>query len=152
MKAKQADVLPKKGGLAVDADFQARCDAALLHAEAMAQTTADWMEVFNSVFGPGAIFSTLFPSPADRLAFASTAQRTRLFDLLHRLRGKNGDRSAKSESDHAIASGSFRLRLPSALHEALVAEAKVQGVSLNQLCLAKLAVQLHDAVRPRVAG
>jgi HicB-like protein involved in pilus formation len=37
------------------------------------------------------------------------------------------------------ASGKFVLRLPMALHVQLTAEAKRQGVSLNQLCLALLA-------------
>jgi HicB family len=38
-----------------------------------------------------------------------------------------------------VASGQFRLRLPAALHEALVREAESQGVSLNTLAVALLA-------------
>ena len=44
------------------------------------------------------------------------------------------------------ASGAISLRLPQALHAALMNEAEQEGVSLNQLCLAKLAVQLREAV------
>lgn len=38
-----------------------------------------------------------------------------------------------------MASGQFRLRVPTELHEALTAEAERQGVSLNTLCVALLA-------------
>lgn len=130
---------------------EARAAKLASHAEQLAETSTDWMEVFNGVFGPGAMFSRLFPTQEERLAFASTPQRQRVFDLLHRLRERYGDRQAVDEGS-TTASGSFRLRLPSALHAALVAEAKQQGVSLNQLCLAKLAVQLTEAVRSRAAS
>lgn len=38
-----------------------------------------------------------------------------------------------------MASGQFRLRVPTELHDALVREAERQGVSLNTLCVALLA-------------
>ena len=44
------------------------------------------------------------------------------------------------------AKGRFVLRLPKSLHAALTAEAKAEGVSLNQLCVASLATQLGEAV------
>lgn len=128
-----------------------RANKLLAHAERLAAATTDWMEVSNGVFGTGGLFSRLFPTQDERLAFASTPQRQKVFDLLHQLRERYGDRRAEDEGA-TTASGSFRLRLPSALHAALVTEAKQQGVSLNQLCLAKLAVQLNEAVRPRAAS
>lgn len=45
-------------------------------------------------------------------------------------------------------SGRILLRLPHSLHAALAAEAKREGVSLNQLMLAKLATSLARTVRP----
>ncbi|HQU44453.1 MAG: hypothetical protein B7Z74_00320 [Deltaproteobacteria bacterium 21-66-5] len=131
------------------AGIESRAQQLLDHARSLAAATTDWMEVFNGVFGTGALFSRLFPTERERLAFSTTSQRKEIFDLLHGLRQKNGDREAKNAEQDAPASGSFRLRLPSALHAALVAEAKQQGVSLNQLCLTKLAVQLNEAVRQR---
>jgi len=44
------------------------------------------------------------------------------------------------------SSGKFVVRLPRSLHAALIAEAEREGVSLNQLCVAKLAVQLQTEV------
>ena len=41
-------------------------------------------------------------------------------------------------------SGRFVVRLPHSLHEALELEAQSEGVSLNQLVVAKLAVQLNS--------
>ena len=43
-------------------------------------------------------------------------------------------------------SGRFVVRLPVSLHAALEREAKAEGVSLNQLVVAKLAAQLRDVV------
>lgn len=134
-----------------DKTIASRAAKLLAHAEHLAAATTDWMEVSNGVFGTNALFSRLFPTQEERLAFASTPQRQQIFHLLHQLRERYGDRRA-DDDEATTASGSFRLRLPSALHAALVAEAKQQGVSLNQLCLAKLAVQLTEAVRSRAAG
>ncbi len=47
----------------------------------------------------------------------------------------------------AKANGALSIRLPRSIHAALLAEAKAEGVSLNQLCSAKLAVQLAAVVR-----
>lgn len=127
----------------------ARAQQLLEHARSLGSATTDWMEVFNGVFGAGALFSRLFPTEQERLAFSATSQRKEIFDLLHALRERSGDREAPRAENEPPASGSFHLRLPSALHAALVAEAKQQGVSLNQLCLTKLAVQLNEAVRQR---
>lgn len=127
----------------------ARAEQLLQHARSLASATTDWMEVFNGVFGTGALFSRLFATEQDRLAFSATPQRKEIFDLMHALRERGGDRTTPAAEGEPPPSGSFRLRLPSALHAALVAEAKQQGVSLNQLCLTKLALQLNEAVRQR---
>jgi predicted HicB family RNase H-like nuclease len=43
-------------------------------------------------------------------------------------------------------SGRFVVRLPQSLHLALEQEAQREGISLNQLVVAKLAAQLSDTV------
>lgn len=149
MARQQAHARKKKSPK--DKTIAVRAAKMLTHAEELAAATTDWMEVSNGVFGTGGLFSRLFPTQEDRLAFVSTPQRHKIFDLLHQLRERHGDRRA-ADNVASTSSGSFRLRLPSALHAALVAEAKQQGVSLNQLCLTKLAVQLNEAVRPRAAS
>jgi predicted HicB family RNase H-like nuclease len=42
--------------------------------------------------------------------------------------------------------GGIGVRLPRSVHTALLAEAKAEGVSLNQLCVAKLIAQLRAVV------
>jgi predicted HicB family RNase H-like nuclease len=46
----------------------------------------------------------------------------------------------------ASANGAISVRLPRTVHAALLAEAKAEGVSLNQLCVAKLVTQLRAVV------
>ena len=46
----------------------------------------------------------------------------------------------------ATANGAISVRLPRSVHAALLAEAKAEGVSLNQLCLSKLVAQLRAVV------
>jgi predicted HicB family RNase H-like nuclease len=46
----------------------------------------------------------------------------------------------------AHAHGAISVRLPRSVHAALLAEAKAEGVSLNQLCLSKLVAQLRAVV------
>ena len=41
------------------------------------------------------------------------------------------------------ASGQMSVRLPKSVHAALLAEAELEGVSLNKLCVAKLCMQLR---------
>jgi antitoxin HicB len=44
---------------------------------------------------------------------------------------------------HREYSGKFNVRIPKSLHAALASEADSEGVSLNQLVLAKLAMHLQ---------
>lgn len=46
-------------------------------------------------------------------------------------------------------SGRFLVRIPKSLHAALVAEADTEGVSLNQLCVAKLSVPLSASAQKK---
>jgi predicted HicB family RNase H-like nuclease len=43
--------------------------------------------------------------------------------------------------------GSISLRVPKSIHRSLVIEAQAEGVSLNQLILAKISVSLYDMTR-----
>jgi predicted HicB family RNase H-like nuclease len=48
----------------------------------------------------------------------------------------------------ATARGAVSVRLPRSVHAALLAEARAEGVSLNQLCLSKLVVSLNATPKP----
>ena len=96
-----------------------------------------WVEANNAIFGPGGPFMRLFPTKSDRAAFAGTKEREQIDDLIDML------------PDPAVGpqrreySGKFNVRIPKSLHAALASEADSEGVSLNQLVLAKLALHLQ---------
>ena len=96
-----------------------------------------WVEANNAVYGPGGPFVRLFPSSKDRMAFAKTEA------------GRQIDRLIDSLPEPPVGpqrreySGKFNVRVPKSLHAALASEADAEGVSLNQLVVAKLALHLQ---------
>lgn len=95
-----------------------------------------WVEANNAVYGPGGPFARLFPNARDRAAFAKT-EESRLLDQLI-----DGQPEPKVRPQRREYSGKFNVRIPKSLHAALAREAEAEGVSLNQLVVAKLAVHL----------
>jgi predicted HicB family RNase H-like nuclease len=136
---------PRTGGTK-DAAFDARANQVLHYVLNAGLRTSNWMEIFNAVFSEGGKVDEQFRSESERIAFSKSPQHKKIFKLLSDIRTQHGDAS-EEEMAKTNASGVFNLRLPKALHAALVQEAEEQGVSLNQLCLAKLAVQLRRAVK-----
>lgn len=110
----------------------------LAHTEAIAATGAKQTELWNAVFGIGARYSQLFPTKADRDAIDASP-------ILKKIR-KIIEKTPAADAPAVEKSGQLVVRLPKSLHAALADEATIEGVSLNQLILAKLAVQLHQAV------
>ena len=113
----------------------------LAFAESKVGECREWPELHNAVYGVGALFSQLFPTISARTAFAKSAEFRAIAKLIESLPGPGNDKSSETYS------GKLLLRLPSAIHRALAKEAEDQGVSLNQLILAKVAIQLRDVVR-----
>jgi len=104
-------------------------------------TATSWVELHNAFYGIGGKFIELFPSQTERAAFSQTQEFREISAIIQSFQTAGDASSAVGE-----ASGKFVLRLPRSLHSALSAEAEAEGVSLNQLCLAKLAVQLRAMV------
>jgi predicted HicB family RNase H-like nuclease len=96
-----------------------------------------WIEANNAVYGPGGPFARLFKSEKDRMAFAKTAEADEIDKLIDELP------EASVGPQREEYSGKFNLRIPKSLHAALAQEADAEGVSLNQLVLAKLAMHLQ---------
>ncbi len=80
------------------------------------------------------------------MAFCKTAQHSAIIELLAQVREKHGDEPQEVADLVATANGKLSVRLPRTIHAALLTEAKAEGISLNQLCLAKLSVQLRAIV------
>lgn len=96
-----------------------------------------WVEANNAIYGPGGPFARLFPNAKDRVAFAKTKESREIDDLIDALpEPAVGPRRREY-------SGKFNVRVPKSLHAALASEAEAEGVSLNQLVLAKLALHLQ---------
>lgn len=109
----------------------------LAFAKRKAKATKEWTELHNAVYGIGGKLVELFPTQRDRIAFMRTDEARQVNNLIDELQA----RSAKPRG--ARKNGTLIVRLPASIHEALAAEADAEGTSMNQLCLAKLAVQLR---------
>ncbi len=104
-------------------------------ARKLAETSGiTWVEADNAIYGPGGPFTRLFPNAKDRAAFANTEEAQHI------------DRLIDSLPEPPVGpqrweySGKLNVRVPKSLHAALASEAEAEGVSLNQLVVAKLAL------------
>jgi hypothetical protein len=96
-----------------------------------------WVEANNAIYGPGGPFVRLFPTKSDRATFARTKERKQIDELIDSLP------DPPVGLQHREYSGKFNVRIPKSLHAALASEAEAEGVSLNQLVLAKLSLHLQ---------
>jgi antitoxin HicB len=128
-----------------DNTVAARARKALEVARQHAAGGGNWIAFHNALFGIGGCLTELFPTQAERVQFGKTAEHRQIMELLEQLQDAEEDQPEPL----ADASGRFILRVPRSMHAALMAEAKAEGISLNQLCVAKLATQLRAAA---VAG
>ena len=100
-----------------------------------------WLDLHNALYGVGAPFGQLFPTPAERVAFSQTEESKQIQALISELRQKNGD-PPPIAGRVGTANGTMTIRVPKSLHAALILEAEREGVSLNQLATVKLSVDL----------
>ena len=121
----------------------AKAREVLAFAEQRATEVADNMELFNDLYSPTGKATLLFETEAERTAFSKTREYKQILALMDRLPTP----PVKEIVDlTATANGAISVRLPRSVHAALLAEAKAEGVSLNQLCVAKLVAQLRAVV------
>jgi hypothetical protein len=121
----------------------AKARQVLAFAEQRATKVADWLELHFALFGVDGKATELFPTEGKRAAFLRTAEYKRILALMDTL-----PRPPDKEVRELVSSanGAISVRLPRSVHGALLAEAKAEGVSLNQLCLSKLVAQLRAVV------
>jgi hypothetical protein len=127
----------------VAAAVVAKARRVLAYAEKRAQQAADWVELHNALFGLGGKATELLKDSTERTAFTRTDEYRRILALLDTLPAP-----AVKEFGELLAgaNGAISVRVPRSVHAALLAEAKAEGVSLNQLCLSKLVAQLRAVV------
>ena len=102
-----------------------------------AASGGEWIAVYNAVFGIGGASTALFPDQSSRTAFSKTPEFADISALIESLQEK---------SESASASGKLLVRIPRSLHVALQKESESEGVSINQLVVAKLSTQLRAVV------
>ena len=129
--------------LARKAKTQTPAQELLALARVAAKKSTGWIELSNEIYGLGGPFARLFPDLASRTAFAKSAEYEELSAMIESLSAPVEDRAGP------VVSGKLLLRLPVSLHAALTREAEQEGVSVNQLCVAKLSAQLAAIVRPK---
>ncbi len=118
--------------------IESRAQDLLTRARMLAQSPGvTWVEANNAVYGPGGPFARLFPSAKDRLSFAKTKESRQIDQLIDSLPEPPVGPQRREYS------GKFNVRVPKSLHAALAGEAEAEGVSLNQLVVAKLALHLQ---------
>ena len=121
-------------------------DQILKQAKRAARTARSWADFSNLLFNPiDGLVTTAYPSPAERKAFLRTPEYKEIWQLL----SESIDKHGLVEGATPRKSGRFVVRLPRSLHAALEQEAEDEGVSLNQLVVAKLASQLRGLVGRR---
>src|SRR5262249_32788648 len=135
--------MARKKTTRVSGKVPAKARQLLEFAEERAGRAADWVELHNALFGLGGKATELLTTESERTAFAQTAECRRIFALLDGL----PQPAVKDFGELlATANGAISVRLPRSVHAALLAEAKAEGVSLNQLCLSKLVAQLRAVI------
>ncbi len=115
----------------------------------LSKKTSTWADLSNALFDPieGEVVQT-FPTPIERNAFSKTDEYRQIRAIVQKKMKETGVVSGATPKK----SGKFVVRLPRSLHAALEREADVEGTSLNQLVLTKLAVQLENLTGGRLAG
>ena len=115
----------------------------LAFAQARAAKAADWIDLSNALFGLGGKATELFSKESERNALCRTEEYKRILALMDTLPKPKVKGFVEMV---ASANGAISVRLPRSVHAALLAEAKAEGISLNQLCVAKLVAQLRAVV------
>lgn len=96
----------------------------------------------NKYFGTGNPY--IPKDDAERKEFMATPEFKAVFEMKNKLEESQPEVVGPSGK---VYSGKILLRVPKSIHESLIAEAEAEGVSLNQLLLAKICVPLHDLIK-----
>lgn len=119
-------------------------------ARRVAEEETSWADWHNRVYGIDGEFGKLFPSEVERRSFFESSYQSQIEEISASLRNGVSIQEYTMPVTTTSASGKFVVRIPTSLHEALSAEARREGVSLNQLVLTKLALNLRAATQKLV--
>ncbi len=113
----------------------------LKSAEKLSAAGGTWADLSNALFDPvDGLLAKVYPTREQRAAFVQSDE----YKQIRKLIADAVARTGIVEGATPRKSGRFVVRLPQSLHAALEREAEEEGVSLNQLVVVKLAVQLSN--------
>lgn len=107
----------------------------LEQAEAIYQRRPSWITFFRDVLGAGGLVRSVYATPEELAQFERTPARARIQTMLDELREAQ---QAEDERRPREDSQTITVRMPRALHEALLCEAHDRRTSMNKLCIRKL--------------
>jgi hypothetical protein len=109
-------------------------------ARSVADSAERWADLSNALFDPeDGLIARAYPSRREREQFLETPEYRKIRQLINDAIKRTG----LVEGAVPKKSGRFLVRVPRSLHAALETEAKEEGVSLNQLVVAKLARKMR---------
>ncbi len=115
----------------------------LQRAEELARTVETWADLSNALFDPiSGIVSRAYPTRAEREVFIKTEEYRKICRLIDAAQQQFGLVAGATLK----RSGRMVLHVPLSLPGALEREAHAEGVSVDQLVVAKLAAQLCGMV------
>ncbi len=110
-------------------------------ARGIASSAESWADLSNALFNPvDGLLTKAYPTREEREAFVKTKE----YEAIRKLREAAIEATGLIEGATPKKSGKFMVRLPRSLHAALEREAAQEGVSLNQLVVTKLAIQMSQ--------
>lgn len=117
----------------------------LAEAQAEFAKNPNWMDFSNKFFGNG---NKYVPKDrTERQEFLESEEYKAIREMRDQLEALQADVTEPEET--AEYNGRISLRVPKSLHKSLVEEADREGISLNQLLLAKISARLYDQLRDR---
>ena len=112
-------------------------------ARQLADSVETWADLSNSLFDPeSGLVAKAYPTRSEREQFLKTKEYAAIRGLIEAAREHTGLVAGAAP----MKSGKFVVRVPKTLHASLEAEAKDEGVSLNQLVVTKLALHISRLV------
>jgi len=115
----------------------------LQSAERIAAKVSTWADLSNALFDPvDGLISKAYPTREERAKFLATDEYKSIRGMLSAAM----DRTGLVDGATPQKSGKFVVRLPKSLHASLEREASLEGVSLNQLVVTKLAIPMSKLV------
>ena len=102
-----------------------------------------WADFANYLYNPyNGLITKPFPTSTDRRRFMKTKEYKQILEMLHELQDKTGfvEGAAPTRSR-------FVIDVPRSLQSSLMEEAVLEGVSLDQLVVAKLSTRLAEAIQ-----